>query len=210
MSEYWVSGSRIWCKYCRIFVYDNKPSRQKHDTSQKHLANIKKHRVGIDKKTTQKLNEDLETKRELERIERIARSQYVAETGKLDVNVSTVVKSTSTRTEKATAAPPPPPSAPIAPPGQDIQITGTTKIGAWEVVEEPKINIVRHKASKEDEDEDEDVQGDPEDLNNFKIQEKVQPAAEEENEGEEGGGDISFKKRKRAGGAGRNTRKKTE
>lgn len=34
--------TRIWCEYCRIFVYNNRINRDKHDTSPQHQANFKK------------------------------------------------------------------------------------------------------------------------------------------------------------------------
>ena len=34
--------TRIWCEYCRIFVYNNRINREKHDASPQHQANFKK------------------------------------------------------------------------------------------------------------------------------------------------------------------------
>jgi hypothetical protein len=34
--------TRIWCEYCRIFVYNNRINREKHDNSPQHKANFKK------------------------------------------------------------------------------------------------------------------------------------------------------------------------
>lgn len=34
--------TRIWCEYCRIFVYNNRINRDKHDSSPQHQANFKK------------------------------------------------------------------------------------------------------------------------------------------------------------------------
>lgn len=34
--------TRIWCEYCRIFVYNNRINREKHDSSPQHQANFKK------------------------------------------------------------------------------------------------------------------------------------------------------------------------
>lgn len=34
--------TRIWCEYCRIFVYNNRINREKHQNSPQHQANFKK------------------------------------------------------------------------------------------------------------------------------------------------------------------------
>lgn len=34
--------TRIWCEYCRIFVYNNRINRDKHDNSPQHQTNFKK------------------------------------------------------------------------------------------------------------------------------------------------------------------------
>ena len=34
--------TRIWCEYCRVFVYNNRINREKHDNSPQHQANFKK------------------------------------------------------------------------------------------------------------------------------------------------------------------------
>lgn len=34
--------TRIWCEYCRIFVYNNRINREKHDSSPQHQSNFKK------------------------------------------------------------------------------------------------------------------------------------------------------------------------
>ena len=36
------TDTRIWCEYCRIFVYNNRINREKHDSSPQHQANFKK------------------------------------------------------------------------------------------------------------------------------------------------------------------------
>lgn len=35
-------NTRIWCEYCRTFVYNNRINRDKHDSSPQHQANFKK------------------------------------------------------------------------------------------------------------------------------------------------------------------------
>jgi hypothetical protein len=37
-----TEDTRIWCEYCKIFVYNNRINREKHDKSPQHQANSKK------------------------------------------------------------------------------------------------------------------------------------------------------------------------
>lgn len=40
MSEYWVSQAKFHCKYCKVWIADNKPSRALHDSGLTHKRNI--------------------------------------------------------------------------------------------------------------------------------------------------------------------------
>lgn len=40
MTEYWVSQAKFFCKFCNIWIADNKPSRQHHDNGVKHKISI--------------------------------------------------------------------------------------------------------------------------------------------------------------------------
>lgn len=53
--------TRIWCEYCRIFVYNNRINREKHDNSPQHQANFKKRVETIRREEEQqkKLQNDL-------------------------------------------------------------------------------------------------------------------------------------------------------
>lgn len=46
--------TRIWCEYCRIFVYNNRINREKHDNSPQHQSNFKKKVETIRKEEQQK------------------------------------------------------------------------------------------------------------------------------------------------------------
>lgn len=56
--------TRIWCEYCRIFVYNNRINREKHDNSPQHQANFKKRVETIRREEEQqkRLQNDLVTK----------------------------------------------------------------------------------------------------------------------------------------------------
>lgn len=56
--------TRIWCEYCRIFVYNNRINREKHNSSPQHQANFKKKVENIRREEEEKkrLQKDLVTK----------------------------------------------------------------------------------------------------------------------------------------------------
>ncbi|CAJ0762325.1 17750_t:CDS:2, partial [Entrophospora sp. SA101] len=41
-SEYWISQKKHWCQYCKIYITDNKPSRNMHENGKKHKDNVEK------------------------------------------------------------------------------------------------------------------------------------------------------------------------
>ena len=41
-SHFKSEDTRFWCEYCRIFVYNNRINREKHENSPQHQANFKK------------------------------------------------------------------------------------------------------------------------------------------------------------------------
>lgn len=58
--------TRLWCEYCRIFVYNNRINREKHANSPQHQANFKKRveTIRMDEEQQKKLQHDLITKTE--------------------------------------------------------------------------------------------------------------------------------------------------
>ncbi|KAJ1912392.1 hypothetical protein IWQ60_009684 [Tieghemiomyces parasiticus] len=71
MAEYWKSNAKYWCQYCRIYVDDNKPSRHIHENGKKHKENVTKFIRDVDKRSEARAEEERETKRQLELIERV-------------------------------------------------------------------------------------------------------------------------------------------
>lgn len=48
-------NSKFWCKFCRIFIYDNKISRANHDKQAAHKSNVERFIRDIEQKKTQEL-----------------------------------------------------------------------------------------------------------------------------------------------------------
>ncbi|EKM54567.1 uncharacterized protein PHACADRAFT_210366 [Phanerochaete carnosa HHB-10118-sp] len=107
MSEYWVSHKKYFCKYCDIYIADDKPSRTQHETGLRHKGNVERFVRGLYKAGEKRKQDSEEERREMARIERAAAASYAQ-----DVS-SGLVKpgSSSVASAKQTQAGPSKPSA---------------------------------------------------------------------------------------------------
>ncbi|TPX72754.1 hypothetical protein SpCBS45565_g00344 [Spizellomyces sp. 'palustris'] len=80
MSEYWVSNKKYFCKYCRIYIQDNKISRQTHENGRKHKDNINAYLQDVHKRQEEQSQEDEKTRAMIARIEQAASKQYAQDT----------------------------------------------------------------------------------------------------------------------------------
>ena len=83
--------TRIWCEYCRVFVFNNRINREKHDNSPQHQANFKK-------KVETLRREELEKKKilgSLSKDDTSLRSFYQTDTGIKSSNLESDDKSLS-------------------------------------------------------------------------------------------------------------------
>ncbi|ETW80540.1 hypothetical protein HETIRDRAFT_246235, partial [Heterobasidion irregulare TC 32-1] len=81
MSEYWVSKKRYFCKYCDIYITDDAPSRQQHESGLRHQGNKDRFVRGL-YKAGEKRKKDLEEeKREMARIEQAAQAAFSQDVG---------------------------------------------------------------------------------------------------------------------------------
>ncbi|KAM0754569.1 hypothetical protein T439DRAFT_377031 [Meredithblackwellia eburnea MCA 4105] len=92
MSEYWVSRDKYFCRYCNIYIADDKPSRAHHDNGFRHKGNYERYIHNIYKKGAKIEKDKKEEAAEIARIEAAANAAMAADG----------LPSTS-------AAPPPPP-----------------------------------------------------------------------------------------------------
>ncbi|GAA5868536.1 hypothetical protein JCM8547_003178 [Rhodosporidiobolus lusitaniae] len=72
MSDYWVSRDKYFCKYCKIYISDDKPSRTHHETGLRHKGNYERYIRDIYKKGITEKKEAREEKAEIARIEAAA------------------------------------------------------------------------------------------------------------------------------------------
>ncbi|GAA5858306.1 hypothetical protein JCM1840_001141 [Sporobolomyces johnsonii] len=96
MSEYWVSRDKYYCKYCKIYIADDKPSRSQHETGLRHKGNYERYIRDIYKKGDRDRKDKAEEAQEIARIEAAAQLAMQA--------AGTPVASTST----SPSAPPKP------------------------------------------------------------------------------------------------------
>jgi WW domain-binding protein 4 len=76
MSEYWVSNKKYYCKYCKIYITDNKISRQNHDNGRKHKEIVQMYIRDVQKRKKEEEKEAEETKKILQQIDKAAYKQY--------------------------------------------------------------------------------------------------------------------------------------
>ena len=57
MSEYWVSRKRYHCKYCNIYIADDKPSRTQHENGLRHKGNVERFVRGLYKEGEKRVRE---------------------------------------------------------------------------------------------------------------------------------------------------------
>ncbi|KAJ9060665.1 hypothetical protein DSO57_1028518 [Entomophthora muscae] len=230
MSEFWVSGKKYWCKFCRTFVYDNRACRQNHDSSQKHKDNVKKHLRSLEIKAGKASCSSSKTQVELDRINKSAAKQYAIDTGRNHASqpqLSYQSRMEARLQQEGSSSNnffqlPPSSEHPQAsgedqaslpkikiktPPPVKIRAVLETRIGEWQVV--PKSS---EESKPAEEPEDENVPFDEDDLSTFRLSEKTYPGSNSNlldgtNENEQAPVEMSslFKKRKTTNRA---TRKK--
>ncbi|KAJ4454199.1 putative WW domain-binding protein 4 [Paratrimastix pyriformis] len=68
MTEFWIHTPKHYCKYCNIYIDDNKPSILHHERGARHQENMKKHMQGIQDKQ----REENDIQKEVERMKAAA------------------------------------------------------------------------------------------------------------------------------------------
>lgn len=71
MSEYWVSKKKYFCKYCDIYIQDDAPSRNQHETGLRHKGNRDRFVRSLYKDGERRKKDLAEEKREVARIEEV-------------------------------------------------------------------------------------------------------------------------------------------
>ncbi|PLW39897.1 hypothetical protein PCASD_07879 [Puccinia coronata f. sp. avenae] len=73
MTEYWVSKQSYFCKYCDIYIRDDKPSRAQHENGLRHKGNLERYIRDIYKKEEREKRERADEASQVSKIEKAAR-----------------------------------------------------------------------------------------------------------------------------------------
>ncbi|KAJ2881184.1 WW domain binding protein 4, partial [Coemansia aciculifera] len=81
----WDRNNKYWCNYCRIFVHDNKTTRNLHDSGAKHKDNVQKFLRQIQKDEEARNQAEKKLNTQLKAIEAAATATYNKDIGKVQV-----------------------------------------------------------------------------------------------------------------------------
>ncbi|KAF9972002.1 hypothetical protein BGZ73_004928 [Actinomortierella ambigua] len=75
-ADYWKSNAKFWCKFCKIYITDNKVTRKTHDSGTKHKENVERFLREQNQRSRDKIADDAKLKKEMDAIEKAAQLQY--------------------------------------------------------------------------------------------------------------------------------------
>lgn len=119
MSEYWVSHKRHHCKYCNIYIADDKPSRTQHENGLRHKGNVERFVRGLYKEGEKRVREREEEKAIMIGVKKAAETAYA-----LDVASGRASASHSSSSRSA-----PPPSTGVKPVNPFANYTTAAQLG---------------------------------------------------------------------------------
>ncbi|KAF9927440.1 hypothetical protein BGZ67_007519 [Mortierella alpina] len=114
-SEYWKSNAKFFCRFCKIYITDNKSTRNIHDSGVKHKENVERFLREQNQRSKDKDAEKARTDKQMEAIEKAAMKQY-----QLDVEAGLVQPSASTPALSSKVETPVPAPAPAAKKQDDL------------------------------------------------------------------------------------------
>ncbi|KAI9482236.1 hypothetical protein BX667DRAFT_505118 [Coemansia mojavensis] len=145
----WDRNNKYWCDYCRIYVYDNRTSRNQHETGAKHKNNVQKYLRKMGKDADAKEQAEKQLNSQLAKIEQAAAKSFQRDMG--TTHIPPVAKPAS-KPAPAPANPAPAYHKPVQSEGEILVQSNRPAnmgiIGEWEVVEDPaekaKVPIAPH------------------------------------------------------------------
>ncbi|KAF9939966.1 WW domain binding protein 4 [Modicella reniformis] len=91
--KYWKSNAKFWCRFCKIYITDNKSTRSLHDAGTKHKENVERFLRESNQRSRDKEVETTKMNKQWEAIEKAALEQY-----QQDVKAGFVQPSSSSQT----------------------------------------------------------------------------------------------------------------
>ncbi|KAG0304574.1 hypothetical protein BGZ98_005322 [Dissophora globulifera] len=89
-SEYWKSNAKHWCRFCKIYITDNKATKNIHDNGTKHKENVERFLREQNQRGKDKEADTARMNKQMDAIEKAALKQY-----QLDVEAGLVQPSAS-------------------------------------------------------------------------------------------------------------------
>lgn len=106
MADRWKSHEKYYCKYCNIYMLDNRPTRAKHDSGYVHKENMRLFLADVRRRTDAKAKEEKEMRDQLRKIEQAANKQYRQDLASLAAEGVTLTAPPKPATLAAAAAAP--------------------------------------------------------------------------------------------------------
>lgn len=124
-----------WCKYCKIFITDNKPSRQQHETGLKHKGNVERSLKNLYKQGAKEKKDAVKLANELAKID----GKAMRSMGPIHkVDPSKIVPVRTGKIDASKYSQPGLSDAEQFEIAQEYSVPHEAKIGQWEVVKEAK------------------------------------------------------------------------
>ncbi|KAI9021189.1 hypothetical protein DFJ74DRAFT_672188 [Hyaloraphidium curvatum] len=79
MADYWKSTPRHYCKYCNVWINDDKPSRSIHEGGNRHKKNVERFLGNLQRKDEEDKREKETVRRTMLEVERKAMKQFAAD-----------------------------------------------------------------------------------------------------------------------------------
>ncbi|KAF9101733.1 hypothetical protein BGX29_005297 [Mortierella sp. GBA35] len=105
-SEYWKSNAKFFCRFCKIYITDNKSTRNIHDQGSKHKENVERFLREQNQRGRDREAEAARMDKQMDAIEKAAMKQYQLDVEAGLVQPSAAMKAAQTKETEATATPP--------------------------------------------------------------------------------------------------------
>ncbi|KAF8941826.1 hypothetical protein BGZ47_007144 [Haplosporangium gracile] len=104
-SEYWKSNAKFFCRFCKIYITDNKSTRNIHDQGTKHKENVERFLREQNQRGRDREAESARMDKQMDAIEKAAMRQYQLDVEAGLVQPSASMKATQSGANSSTAKP---------------------------------------------------------------------------------------------------------
>ncbi|KAJ2850392.1 hypothetical protein IWW36_001944 [Coemansia brasiliensis] len=135
----WDRNNKYWCDYCRIYVYDNRTSRNQHESGAKHKDNVQKYLRKMGKDADAKEQAEKQLNAQLAKIEQAAAKSFQKDMGTAHSTLAAAAPTITAPKPKSSYHKPAQSEkqSEAAAPVQSSRPAHMGIIGEWEVVQDP-------------------------------------------------------------------------